>query len=374
MAFSHSQSLERVLKVITEASIHDLISCSSQLLQEVRDKLSRAILFDQETESSSESAVNQARQSFPQKVCKQRGLSKTITDFTISRQVPKPKPTPKCTVVCNGRPTLGPSAEGFDESGKANRLFTRLLEQITDVSRFLEKNAEEVLRNGIHQCHEDPRIADIGKMVSPTVSDELRFILGCLTLSDDFDRFQKPAGGKRTVHTSQRSFGVTLGLNDTHAHTLRYGIDCGKKVRTLLNSGNAVIVFLLFVKWHRAEEQEMTEFGLLCGAEENVKKLMPVAQRFMSECFDVYLIVLQERRTGKSEQCIPRKRKRIADASVTGQDTDRSPPPSHSMLGLPVEANSTDQLLSGTPVPMDGVLVGKTKLSSVIIIMSETLI
>lgn len=132
------------------------------------------------------------------------------------------------------------------------------------------------------------------------------------------------------------------------------------------------MVFLLFVKWHRAEEQEMTEFGILCGAEENVKKLIPVAQRFMSECFDVYLIVLQERRTGKSEQCIPRKRKRIADASVTGQNTNRSPPPSHSMLDLPVEANSTDQLLV-TPVPMDKVSIGKTKPSSIIII-SETLI
>jgi hypothetical protein len=361
MVFSHSQSLEGVLKVIAEAPIHELISFPSQLLQEVRDKLSRAILFDHETEISSESAVNQARQSFPQ----QRRFPKTTTDFSISRQVPQPKPTPKCTP--------GPSAEGFDENGKANRLFTNLLEQITNVSRLLKKNAEEVLRDGIHQCHEDPRITDIGKMVNPTVSDELRFILGCLTLSDDFERFQEPAGGKRTVRTSQRSFGATLGLNETHAYTLRYGIDCGRKVRTLLDCGNAVIIFLLFVKWHRAEEQEMTEFGLLCGAEENVKKLIPVAQKFMSECFDVYLIVLQERRAGKSQQCKPRKRKRIADASVIGQDTDRSLPPSHSMLGLPVEANSTHQLLSGTPVPTHGVLIGKTNPSS-IIIMSETLI
>jgi hypothetical protein len=36
----------------------------------------------------------------------------------------------------------------------------------------------------------------------------------------------------------------------------------------------------------------MTEFGLLYNAKENVKKLILVAQKFISECFNVYLIVL----------------------------------------------------------------------------------
>ena len=157
------------------------------------------------------------------------------------------------------------------------------------------------------------------------------------------------------MHTSQRAFGVTLGFNDTHAGTLRYGIDCGRKIRKLvLNCGYAVIVFLLFVKWHRAEEQEMKKFGILCGADEKIKKLIPVAQRFMTKCFDVYPLVLHERRTGKSKQPISRKRKQsITDISVTSHDTDRLPWPSHSMSGLSVEANSTSQPLSVTPVSME---------------------
>ncbi len=74
MTLPHSQSLEDVLRVIAEAPIQDLISCSSQLLQDVRDKVFKAVPFDQETESTSQPAINQASQNFPSKIRKQRTI------------------------------------------------------------------------------------------------------------------------------------------------------------------------------------------------------------------------------------------------------------------------------------------------------------
>ena len=175
MTISHSQSLEKVLKVIAEAPIQDLNSCSSLLLQEVRDKVCKAVLFDQATENISHFAINQACLYVPQRVCKQRTrLKKTPTPTDISTsQIIQPKPTQECSVIYNQHPPPGPSAEVINENSKANRLFASLLDQITNASRLLENNVEEVLRNGTRQCHEDPRIEDIGKLVGPTVYDEL---------------------------------------------------------------------------------------------------------------------------------------------------------------------------------------------------------
>jgi hypothetical protein len=234
MGFSQRQSLEKVLNEIAEAPIQDLSSCSPQLLEKVRDKVSGIITRDQATESASQSAVTQARQCAPRK-----GTARpreTVSDFSTSLPVTQPKTTQECADTVDGRPTPGPFPEEVDRNCKANGLVNSLLKKITHISKFLKRDVGKILRDGIRQSHEDPRIEDVGKVVKPTEFDELRFTLGCLSLFDDYDHFAS-AVGKNTKQGSQRAFGATLGIDGGGTGKLRYGIDCGKKIRRLVLNG-----------------------------------------------------------------------------------------------------------------------------------------
>lgn len=351
MGFSHRESLERVLKEIAEAPIEDLSSCSPQLLQKVQDKVSRVIIYDQATESTSQSATIPGRQCDLQKRLKPttrlRESPKTASDFSTSPPVTHPKTTQGCIDAVNRHPTPDPSPEGFDGNSKARGLVGNLLKQITYVPKFLEKDVEKILCDGIRKSHEDPRIEDIGKMVKPTASDELRFLLGCLTLFDDYERFA-PADRKKTKHGSQRAFGATLGIDHSGIRRLRYGIDCGRRIRTLaIDCGFGIVGFLLFVKWRNVEEDEMARFGRLCAAEEKINNVMTVTETFMNKCLLVYRRVVHERRIGNSKQSLSQKRKR----SMPYVPATQQPPQYTSGLSV--------QLLSVCPVSIEEISRGK---------------
>ena len=330
-AMSQRESLEKVLNEIAEAPVQDLSTCSSQLLQKVRDKVSIIISQDQATESASRYSGPQAAQA--------------------------------CISVINGPPAPGPSApgpsaEGFDANKKANALVNTLLKNLDHVSKFVTRDVGEILRDGIRQSHEDPRIEDVGRMVKPTEFDELRFVLGSLSLSDDYDRF-KLGTGKTTKHSSQRAFGATCGIKD--CHKLRHGLDFGKKIRKLvLDYGNGIIAFLVFVKWHIAKEEDLVRFGRLCVTEKKIKHLIPTTADFITRCLDVYRTVVQERRIGIAKQPVQRKRKRPTTLArphhANGNQQSRRCTP-----GLPVGPNATDQHLS---VATEKIPTGKSRLIS----------
>jgi hypothetical protein len=74
------------------------------------------------------------------------------------------------------------------------------------------------------------------------------------------------------VHSRERPRLPVADLN-----SLQYGLDCGKKIRTVVRDyGTAVIAILPFVKWHWADEHEMKMFAKLCVNEEETKSLIPL--------------------------------------------------------------------------------------------------
>jgi hypothetical protein len=341
MEFSRRQSLEKVLNKIAEASIQDLSSCSSQLLQKVRDKVSRIITRDQATESTSRSAITQARQWVPRK-----GTT-TISDFSTSQLVTQPKITQECADVADGGPTPVPPPERSDINDRASGFVDRVLQNITHISEFLKRDVETILRDGIRQSHEDPRIEDVGKMVETTELDELRFILGCLSLGEDYDRFAK-APGKKTKQGSQRAFAATLGVEESCTNKIRYGIVCGNKIKKLARGfGYGIVGLLVFVRWHRAREEDMARFGRLCVAKKAINDLIPGTAIFMTNCAGAYQTVVHERRLGNHKQPIPRKRKRpVTDDPAAGHHNNKFQQPSQCTADLSIRPNSTDQLPS----------------------------
>lgn len=177
MEFSHRESLERVLKEIAEASIKDLSSCSPQLLQKVQDKVFRVIIYDQATENTSQSAITLNHQCNPQKrlklIMRLQETSKKASDFSTSPLVTHSRITQGCIDAVNRHSIPDSFPEGFNENSKARGLIKNLLKQITYVLKFLEKNVEKILYNGICKSHEDSQIKDIGKIIKSIASDEL---------------------------------------------------------------------------------------------------------------------------------------------------------------------------------------------------------
>lgn len=145
-------------------------------------------------------------------------------------------------------------------------------------------------------------------MVKPTASDELRFLLGCLTLFDDHKRFA--SADCKTKHGSQRAFGTTLGIDYSSIHRLRYGINCGRRIRILaIDCGFGIVGFLLFVKWRSVEEDKIARFSRLCAAEKKINKLITVTEIFISKCLLVYRRVVHKRQIRNSKQSLSQKRK-----------------------------------------------------------------
>jgi hypothetical protein len=297
-------------------------SSTSPQTTQSRDRASIGITYDQAIASSTSPQTTQSRD---------RASTGIISDPTTASSR---------TLNLGSDFSTSPQAAQSQTIRKVNSIIQRLLDQITHVSEFLKNDVEKILRNGIRPCCEDPRIEDVGKLLCPTEFDELRFILGCLSLFDEYEQFASTAS-KKKKHGSQRAFGATLGIDHSGTRKLRYGIDCGRILRTLArNYGYGITAFLLFVKWHGLKKEEMVRFGRLCLREEKTIKLIPVTEKFITDCFCEYQRVVQERRNANSKKSILQKRKRkTTDIPAIFQQPQ-------SILGLPLK-------------PTEGILTGK---------------
>ena len=115
--------------------------------------------------------------------------------------------------------------------GKEFWWLLKLSEQLSSVLAFLKSNVEQVLLKDLFPNHLDPRIQDVRLLQKPSEADQLQFVLGCQSLSDDLMHFQASSNGKKRKHTSERSFLNSLRwLDDKGRSSTLYGIKCEKKI------------------------------------------------------------------------------------------------------------------------------------------------
>jgi hypothetical protein len=266
------------LEDIAEAPVEELITVPPDLLQQVKDKVQSALTYAQRC------AHNQT----------------TTCAGEDSATVVQPRIVPDQP----SRTSYPTSAQGPEDQ----RLL-EILEQIPTIESLLNGVVEEILREGVRQKDQDPRLDDVGRLTSPTPNDKLRHLLGCTTLLEDYEHFRKARTEKSKCHRSERSYAISLGIRIASEETLfrrfRSAMQAAKKARTLTRTcGVGVLPLIILVPWVSMKPADMKLLGARCLADKAINERFEGLTGFFTKCLKVYRKFVDERRVTKPDESI----------------------------------------------------------------------
>ena len=226
------------------------------------------------------------------------GVQEHLTQAVAKLKSIQNKPT---RAVARSRITKSSSNSSIKKRG--SRLGSSITQQLQNVREFLRSDVKTSLLHGAHAPRvDDPRCDDVWKKMRGTIHDELRFVLGCRSLSSDYRKLHPSASAdcrhKNNRCISIRSFVNHLGLSQDNHGVITYGVRCGDKVNDLLDlpRGHGIAFLLTFVSWHTAEIETLIAFGELCRTSPEISATLSLAETFMYRCLELYPEIIRIRR------------------------------------------------------------------------------